>query len=418
MKIKFFVLHFLFCFSIVINNTFAESITLNINQTDSLFLINNYSLLASKFNIQASKALELQAELYPNPNLSIGFNSFAFDNSKFLNVSNLGQRAFSIDQLIILGGKRDNLIDISKENTKTAQLQFEDLIRNLKYQIHISFYTLQSQNILLKNYNSQLLLLDTIIESFEVQAIKGNIPMKDVIRLKSTYLKINNDNAELAQKNNEEIKIFQILLQDSRNITPLIDENEFNKYTLEPQFDNLLSLALANRPDKKMVDQSITLSNLNLNFQESMAIPDLSLNLTLDHNGGYFQDQILFGLSLPLPIWNRNQGNIESAKQIQSVSNYQAKQKTVEVSAEIQEAYSNMKRSIFEYKKAKKLYTNDFEVVLNGEADNFQKRNISLIEFVDFIESYNDAIAEIQRIYIQLVTSAEKINYLTAFNVY
>ncbi|MCX6147707.1 MAG: TolC family protein [Candidatus Kapabacteria bacterium] len=418
MKFRTFYFCCILIFAFALQFLYSEDNYLNINQTDSLFLSNNYALLASKFNIQASKALELQAELYPNPNLSMSFNSFAFDNSKFLNVNKLGQRAFSIDQLILLGGKHSSLIDIAKENSKTAQLQFEDVIRNLKYQIHISFYTLQSQNILLKNYNSQLLLLDTIITSFQVQANKGNIPMKDVVRLKSTYLKINNDNAELAQRNNEEIKKLKILLQDSRNITPLIDENVFNKYTVEPQLENLLSLALANRPDKKIVDQTITLSKLNLNFQESMAIPDVSFNLTLDHNGGYFQDQILFGLSVPIPIWNRNQGNIESAKQMQTVSEYQSKQKKVEVTAEIQEAYANMKRSIFEYNKAKKLYTNDFEIVLNGESDNFQKRNISLIEFVDFIESYNDAIAEFQRIYVQLVTSAEKINYLTAFNVY
>jgi len=56
--------------------------------------------------------------------------------------------------------------------------------------------------------------------------------------------------------------------------------------------------------------------------------------------------------------------------------------------------------------------------VYNGMHDNFLKQNISIVEFVDFFESYNESLAEVSRIHKQLALSAENINYTTAYNVY
>ncbi len=59
------------------------------------------------------------------------------------------------------------------------------------------------------------------------------------------------------------------------------------------------------------------------------------------------------------------------------------------------------------------LYNADFEITVQGMSENFRKRNVSLIEFVDFFEAYNDVLAELVRIKVQLVESAEQINLLT-----
>ena len=63
--------------------------------------------------------------------------------------------------------------------------------------------------------------------------------------------------------------------------------------------------------------------------------------------------------------------------------------------------------------KNNKLYDEDFEITLKGMTENFQKGNVSLIEFVDFFESYNNALSEISRIKMQLATSAEQIKLST-----
>ncbi len=65
-----------------------------------------------------------------------------------------------------------------------------------------------------------------------------------------------------------------------------------------------------------------------------------------------------------------------------------------------------------------KLYNDGFEITVLGMNKNFQKRNISIIEFMDFFESYNNVLAELYRIKTQIILSAEQINLLTGKDIY
>jgi cobalt-zinc-cadmium efflux system outer membrane protein len=47
---------------------------------------------------------------------------------------------------------------------------------------------------------------------------------------------------------------------------------------------------------------------------------------------------------------------------------------------------------------------------MNGIRDNYIKRNVSTLEFVDFFEAYNDAAAASARIRLQLAVAAEQLN--------
>jgi cobalt-zinc-cadmium efflux system outer membrane protein len=93
-------------------------------------------------------------------------------------------------------------------------------------------------------------------------------------------------------------------------------------------------------------------------------------------------------------------------------------QKQHEVKTEVLSAWKMMQLSILEYSKVNKLYSDDFEEVIEGVNDNFQKKNITILEFVDFFEAYNDSQAEMERIRTQLALSAININYTTASSVY
>jgi cobalt-zinc-cadmium efflux system outer membrane protein len=56
--------------------------------------------------------------------------------------------------------------------------------------------------------------------------------------------------------------------------------------------------------------------------------------------------------------------------------------------------------------------------VYKRQIDNFQKRNVSIIEFIDFFEAYNQALTELARIRTQLVISGEQLNLLIGKDIY
>ncbi|MFM6948799.1 MAG: TolC family protein [Aquirufa sp.] len=406
----------IFLFWMVSIKAFAlgDTLSISISQADKLFISSNYQLLAANLNINAQKAQELQAKLYPNPVLTADFNAIDPENNKIFHLGNSGQQSVQIEQLILLGGKRKAQIDLAKTNTQMAELAFADLLRQLKFQLHAGLYLLSQKELLIKKYDNQLAQLDQIMSSFETQVQKGNIPLKDMVRLKGVYLNLNNDRAALFSDYFEELSKLQILLQTKSIIKPNISESDFAKFIIPLKLDELINKSLDNRPDYLMAKKDIEFGELYLSYQQKLAKPDITLFSSYDQRGGAFQKQVNIGFAIPLMFWNKNQGNISTAKIQIEQKNTLLKSLKNQIESEVQSNYLQYQQTAKEYQKNINLYNDDFEVTLKGMTENFQKGNIGIIEFVDFFESYNNALSEISRIKIQLATTIEQIKLSTA----
>lgn len=396
----------------------AQTSGMTIDEADKIFLENNLYLLAGSLNVSAQRAAEIQAKTYPNPEFSAVLNLRDPENDKWFHNGTTGQKEFGIEQTILLGGKRKNEIALARQNTRQAELMLEDLLRNLQWKLHTSMYSIHFDDRTLRKYTSQLQLLDTIIDSYEIQAAKGNVSLKEVMRLKSVYLQLNNAKTEVMQRIQEEQKDLQVLLQTKAFIMPDISEERWGRYDYLPNIDSLVLLAEQNRADWKMADLGKGIANMNLKLQRSNAMPDLNLGAAYDQRGGAFGNQVSLTLGMPVPLWNRNRGNIRIAKMQQQMADVQYQTAEQEITAEVTEAWYNMQRSIQESKKLRQLYTEEFNTVFMGINNNFVKRNISFLEFIDFFEAYNVSMAEISQIRKQLALSAEQINYTTGYRVY
>lgn len=387
-------------------------------EADSIFLGKNLYLIAANYNIDVQKSLEIQSRAYPNPQFSAEFNARDPQNDKWFHVGNAGDKSFAIDQVILLGGKRKNQEALAKQNTRQAELELEDLLRNLRLQLHSNFYEVYFDELTLKKYNSQLDILDSIIYNYEIQAKKGNLSLKEVVRLKSVYLQLNNDKTDLLQNIQEQEKNLQVLLQTKDYVSPLTDSTTLEKLVSVPSLDSLLTLAYANRADWKLAQLNAEISTLNLRYQKSVGVPDLIVGSSYDQRGGAFNNQLKMNVGIPLPLWNRNKGNIRAAEAAIKATAVNKDIQSNNISAEVNQAWFNMQHSMQEYQKSKQFYNADFGAVFNGIVENFRKRNISILEFVDFFESYNASLAEINRIRKQLLHSAEALNHTVSANVY
>ena len=232
-----FLKPFIFFLALPIICISQDKVSLTLSQVDSLFLKNNLLLLAQAYNVSAQEALILQAKSYPNPLFTADINALDPENQKVFHAGQSGQKAFAIEQLILLGGKRKTEIELARQNKQVAELELEDLLRNLRYQLHTSYYTINGQINTLGKYARQLELLDTLINSFEIQSKRGNIPAKDVIRLKSVYFKINNDKSLLAGDYFNEQQKIQVPVQVTKFLLPNIDKSEPDRLLVLTEYD-------------------------------------------------------------------------------------------------------------------------------------------------------------------------------------
>src|SRR5260221_198824 len=106
---------------------------LSLPEAEKMFLDSNLQLLAQRYNIDANKALVIQARLWPNPNFTIGHSIYSGEINKFFPTGNQDETYGSLSQLILLAGKRNKQIRIAQEGVKLTEYQFFDLLRTLKY---------------------------------------------------------------------------------------------------------------------------------------------------------------------------------------------------------------------------------------------------------------------------------------------
>ncbi len=390
-----------------------DTLVLSFDDADQLFQEKNISLLASALRIERAKALEVQAKVYPNPVFTAEINAYDPQHQQAFHVGSSGQKGFQLEQLILIGGKRKAEIDMAKTNTVIAEIEFQKLLLELKYQLHISLFQAGQQQLLIQKYNKQLQFLDTLIQAFRVQVEKGNIPMNEFVRLKGAYIQLNNERANLIQEFYQTQTTIQTLLQVTSIVIPKEDQLDFSVYLNIQPVEDLIQLAKSQQLDLQIIHQNQILAQQYLMYQKRVAIPDINIFVSYDQRGGAFNNQLNTGISIPLPIWNRNQGAIKSAQLETQEMEYTLKSRELEITNAIRNTYAAYKQTISEYVHTKELYNDDFEKVQQGMSMNFQKRNISLIEFMDYFESYNQVINELSRIKTQLVINAEQFTILT-----
>ncbi|HEY1195791.1 TolC family protein [Flavobacterium sp.] len=396
----------------LLNQVVIAQKTITLEDCESQFLKKNLFLLASQYNIDASKALTIQARIWDNPTISAELNAYNPERDKYFDIGKNGQKVFSIEQLIYLGGKKRNEVKLAQTNAQLAELQFNDLLRTLKFQLRKSFYTVYYNSKNLENTDKQLAHIENLINSYSIQAQKGNIPLKDVVRLQSLYLNFKNERLEVINDNIEEQANLKLLLNETENVVPVVSKDDSNKYLKVIDFDlkSFEEQAIANRPDYLAKQKEIDANELNVKWQKALSIPDITVGANYDQRSGAFNNEANLSLAIPLPLWNKNKGNIKYAQTLLEQSKIEKQNFELQLQTEITSAWTKWDESRQNYSVIKPTVNSDFEAVYNGMLTNFQKRNVSLLEFTDFMESYNQAIIQLNELKKKVVIAGEELN--------
>ena len=399
----------------------SDSLNLSLDSTEAIFLRSNFLLLAQKYNIDIAKALVIQAKLYPNPNFSFSTTIYNPITQKLFPLANDGEVISSFSQMILLAGKRNKQVLLAKANVQLTEFQFFDLIRTLQYTLRTDFFNIYYLQQSAKVYDEEIKALNQIVLAFEQQRGKGYIAEKEVIRIKALLYSFKSEYNDLANQINDIESELRMLVQvkPSSYINPIIDNAAvINLDPLKYQLATLLDTAYSRRTDLLIAKQNTSINRLNYNYQKALAVPDVTANISYDQQGSYVKNLSMAGFSIDLPFFNRNQGNIKAAKH--SIDAASASQRNVEASVE-ENVFRALQKAISQDKLLKgidPLFSNDFERLMKEVVANYQKRNISILEFLDFYDSYKQNILQLNAIQFNRVSAFEDLNFYTANNFF
>lgn len=406
------------------SQTKADSLQLSIGQADSMFLQKNLLLLAQKYNVDAQKALIIQARLYPNPNIAVESGLYNTVSKKFFargTTETGGEVATQLSQLIILAGKRNKQVKIAEAGAKLSEEQFFDLLRTLKYTLRTDFFNIYYFRESAKVYDKEISSLQVVVAAFEQQKDKGYIAEKEVVRVKAQLYSLQSEYTDLINQINDTESELKLILQTAPGQYVIPEVNSSTIVSLNPlqyPYASLLDSAYQNRTDLRIAKATTYIGQLNYNYQKSLAVPDITLSLGYDKQGSYIHNFNSVGFSIDIPIFNRNQGNIKSAKYM--IESNKAAQKSVEATVE-ENVYRSLQKAIDADKLFRKIdpsFSGDFDRLAHEVLVNYQKRNLSLLEFLDFYDAYKQNILQLNSIQFNRVNAFEDLNFYTGTNFF
>jgi len=394
--------------------TICAQQSLSLAQCEDLFQKNNLIVIAEQYNLTAAKAAIIQARVWEHPYFTGEINLVNPEDKKVFDAGKNGQKGFAIEQLIYLGGKKRNEIAFAKSNYELASLQFEEVVRTLRLQLAQNFYSLYFDGLRANKLEAQILQLDTLINAYNEQYKKLNVPLRDLVRLQTLSIALKNELLALQNDILESQQNLRVLTAQNEDVIPVLQEDEWRALTLrQPKYTALQLQQMAlERNSAYLASLKVVQSNeLYYKWQKTMAVPDLRVGAAYDQRGGAFQNQVNLTFGIPLTLWNGNKGNIKMAQANLMQSQSLKENVALELKSKVDNALKGYQLQQTQYANMSERAA-DLDAVYEGILKNFQRQNISLIEFTDFMESYNTSSVIINDARKQLIILGENLNYL------
>jgi len=401
-----------------------DTICLTLQKAESLFVEKNVQLLAQKCNVDAARAQVLQIQLWDNPNITVNqsvYNTESPQNgaNKWFPVSNNGETSLQIQQIVTVAGKRNKRIRLAELTAQKTEYLFYDLLRTLKYQLRSNFYTLYFTQKTLAIYTKEIESLAKLIGAFDEQYQKGHVSKKELLRLKASLFLLQNEKLTLDNQLIDTRSDFSLLLRLSR-VCPVAIANadSFDSLRIDSlRIENLEDTALLFRNDLKAACADVNYNKLNVEYQKSLAVSDFSLIGGWDKNGSYVHNYNYMGIQIDLPFFNRNQGNIKSAIASCQSSEYVYQNALDVVKNDVSAAYAKALQCDMLYKNVDKSFSADFSAMQEEVLKNYEKRNLSLLEFLDFYDAYKQNAIQYNTLRINRANAFEGINFSVGKNL-
>lgn len=386
-----------------------DTLRMNINDAEKKFLNKNLTLLAQRYNIDIASAQVITARLFPNPDFNFA-NGIHNDTHDAYRNQSLG-----LSQLFTTAGKRNKNIQLAKISVDQARYQFFDLIRTLRFTLRSDFYTIYYQQQSARVYNEEISSLARILVVFKEQYAKGNIAQKEVLRIQSQLYALQTEYNNLIVGIDTTENELKMLIKASPNtyVMPVVDHEDAQESVTTKPYKQLLDSAYANRYDLKNAKALVNYNTVNLALQKATAIPDVSFSVSYDKFGAFNNNYIAGGIEFNLPFFNRNQGGIKQARIAVDQSKVQLQSQQDQLEMDLATTYKGALRLENLYNGFDPQFKHDFTHLIQEVFKNYQKKNIGLLEFLDFYDSYKNNLLQLNALQLNKVTSLEQLNFIT-----
>ena len=398
-----------FSFISVIAYGQPKDTVLSFTQAKARLMKANLSLLASYYDINIAKAGVIQARVWDNPYFVFNGDLYSNEENEYFHFRN--QHLLQIEQTFSYAGKHTNTVKLARVGVEMAEKQMEDVLRSLLFEMgntYCDLAALQEKQFL---YQQVILSYDKLMAATRKQLELGAISLTEALRLESEYVTVKTDAIANYNEKEKVISDLRILLRFPQDTTFTVEQKipitaqEFDANALAEQ-------AVTLRPDVQVKKFVKKYQERNLKLQKSTSVPDLKLAYQpRDRGSNYVRPYQGFNIEFNIPLFDRNQGGIKQAEFSLQKSVLEFQQIENQVRNEVVASYNRYRSSNAGLANYKPEFIDQLRQLNKSTNENFQKRNISLLQFIDQQRIFIQTNLQLIELKQQFLNNVNELNF-------
>jgi cobalt-zinc-cadmium efflux system outer membrane protein len=376
-------------------------VRITLDEAIQMALLHNHNMIAARAAVDQSLAVEVTARLRPNPALFVDWEylplgSPAHQNpnlysgvstSDYLRDNTEGD--IGLSYLIERGKKRERRYQAAKDVTAETRSLVADNERGLTYQVATLFVDVQLAESAIDLAQQDLKSFQKTVDIGEFQFKSGGISESNYLMIEVQLLQFQTDleSAQLAREQGLS-DLRQLLGYESVSADYDVVE-AFNYVPIKANVDDLKMQALQNRPDLRAAVQGVTAANSGYLLAKANGVPDLTVQGNYSHVNGI--NAATLYASIPLPIFNRNQGEIARTHSVITQMEELQKFTGGQVLTDVKGSYEALKSN----ERVVLLYRDKYRDIAKKSRDiadyAYHAGGLALLDFLDAERTYRAA---------------------------
>lgn len=301
------------------------------------FLRKNLSVEAARLEVGVAEAERIGARLRPRPGLTISAENLRLSGET--PASRLQEYGISVAQPIELGNRKALRMEVAERTVSVSEARLTEVLRRQLFDLKRTYYESVLARVLLDTEQENRDNFEGLVKFNTVRFEEGYIAEGELlkVRLERTKFDFAVANAELGLRR---AKIRLLELIGERDFERALRVETSNRLQVPPVNLNLAQLketALVNRPEIKVAEAELALAGVSIKLERSRAKGEVTPYLGYKRVG--VDNTVLAGVTVPLPIGNRNQSGIARSEAEQKVSETNLNLVRNRTLAEVETAY-------------------------------------------------------------------------------
>jgi cobalt-zinc-cadmium efflux system outer membrane protein len=382
---------------------------LSLREVLSLTLLRNPELRAFTFELRAAEARTLQAGVLPNPVLSA-----ELENVGGTGPATRGVRAtettLQLSQLIELGSKRAKRMRLAGLERELTNWDFEVKRLEVLTEAKKAFVDVLVTAERLAFTTDLLRLAEQVQRTVSARVRAGKVSPIEETRTRVTVSTARLQ-AQQARRGHEAAK--KRLAASWGSTTPLFEGVSGSLETTAPiPAMEVFAAQVQKNPDIARWASEMDARRAQVEVARSKAIPDLTVSGGVRYLNEIKESAFVLGLSLPLPLFDRNQGGILEAHARLTKTELERRAAEVRVSTALSDAYQNLVSAANEVTTLQNEVLPAAEEAFQATQEGYRLGKFGLLDVLDVqrtlfetrgrsleaLATYHKAVADLERL--------------------